>query len=70
MFEPDLASPHLEKLMEDQELPESDRDELRRFAEVLRRRKDRREGKELPPAPEGLRDWLLGKDKLPPLEER
>jgi hypothetical protein len=59
---PDLASQPLEELMEAKNLPEEDRDEVRRFAEFLQRRKDVREGKTLPPAPDGMRDWLLGKE--------
>ena len=59
---PDLGPVKLEELMEAKDLPEEDRDEVRRFAEVLRRRKDKKEGKKLPPAPEGMKDWLLGKD--------
>lgn len=59
---PDNASLPMERRMEEQDLPESDRDELRRFAEVLRRKKDKRDGKTLPPAPDGTIDWLTGKD--------
>ncbi len=59
---PDAASEPMEILMEEEDLPEEDRDEVRRFAEVLRRKKDRDDGKELPPAPEGMKDWLLGTD--------
>lgn len=59
-WEPDPAPLPLEELMEAKDVPEEDRDELRRFAEFLRRRKARRAGEELPPAPEGVRDWLLG----------
>lgn len=61
-FQPDHASEELERLMEDKDLPETDRDEVRRFAEFLRRRADFRAGKQLPPAPQGMKDWLLGKD--------
>jgi hypothetical protein len=61
-WEPDLASPQLEEAMEAHDLPEGDCDEVRRFVEVLRRLRDRRAGKELAPAPEGMRDWILGKD--------
>ena len=64
-FIPDLASSALEEEMEAKELPEEDRDEVRRFAEFLQRRKDFRAGKELPPAPKGMKDWLLGKDVEP-----
>ncbi len=59
---PDMASEETEILMEENDLPEEDRDEVRRFAEFLRRRKDKKDGKELPPAPEGMKDWLLGSD--------
>jgi hypothetical protein len=57
---PDLASPQTEGMMEAQDLPEGDRDQVRRFAEFLRRRKARLAGESLPPAPEGMRAWLLG----------
>lgn len=57
---PDLASVEIEQLMEEKDLSEEDRDEVRRFVECLRRRKEKREGKELPPAPGGMREWLLG----------
>lgn len=59
---PGPAPLEVEELMEARDLPEGDRDEVRRFAEFLRRRKDRKEGKELPPAPPGMREWLLGED--------
>ena len=62
MWEPDLASVELEERMEAQNVPEEDRDEVRRFAEVLRRCKAKREGQSLPPAPEGMKEWLLGSD--------
>ena len=55
---PDAASEPLEETMESQDTPESDRDELRRFSEFLRRRKEHKEGKSLPPAPDGMREWL------------
>ncbi len=61
---PELASHRLETLMESKNLSEEDRDELRRFAAVLARLKDRAGGKTLPPAPEGMRDWLLGRAAL------
>lgn len=60
LWTPEGASPQLEELMEAKDLPEGDRDEVRRFAEFLGRRKDKKEGKELPPAPEGMREWLEG----------
>ena len=59
-WKPDLASVGLEEKMEAQNLPESDRDELRRFAECLARRKAQRAGAVLPPAPKGMREYLLG----------
>ena len=59
-WQPDLASPDLEKAMEAADLPEEDRDEARRFAELLRRRKERRLGNPLPPMPEGMIEWLRG----------
>ena len=62
MFEPIISSVATEEIMERLDLPEGDRDEIRRFAEVLRRRKDRRDDKELAPPPEGMREWLLGKE--------
>ena len=62
MWEPAGAATDLEELMESTDLPEEDRDELRRFAEFLGRVKDKREGKELAPAPEGMRAWLKGED--------
>ncbi len=62
---PDLASVDLEQKMEAENVPEDDRDELRRFEEVLRRRKAKHEGAELPPAPDGMREWLLGADTAP-----
>ncbi len=62
MWKPEKASEDMEKKLEDQQVPEEDRDEVRRLAEFLRRRKAKRNGEELPPAPEGMRDWLLGKE--------
>jgi hypothetical protein len=59
---PDAAPLDLEEKMEARDIPEQDRDEMRRFAEVLRRRKDRREGKTLSPVPPEMIDWLTGKD--------
>lgn len=61
-WKPDGASRDIEEKMEAADLPEGDRDEVRRFAEFLQRRKDHREGKDLPPAPEGMREWLEGKE--------
>lgn len=62
MWMPDFTSVPMEEAMEAKDIPEEDRDEVRRFAEYLRRRKDKREGKPLPPAPDGMREWLLGED--------
>jgi hypothetical protein len=59
---PDMASLELEQLMEEKELPESDRDELRKFSEFLRRRKDKKDGKEVPPLTQQMKDYLLGKE--------
>lgn len=61
-FDPELASPKLETLMESQDVPECDRDELRRFAEFLARRSAKKRGEQLPPAPDGMREWLAGED--------
>lgn len=66
-FEPELASPPVEELMERCEIPESDREEIRRFSQFLHRLKQiddlkaLHKLKELPPAPNGMRDWLNGK---------
>lgn len=46
--------------MEQREIHEEDRDEIRRFAEYLARRKAERDGKNLPPLPDEMRKWLLG----------
>lgn len=59
---PDLADQPIEEAMEAQDVPEGDRDEVRRFAEFLRRRQAKQEGRELPPPPEGMREWLLGEE--------
>lgn len=64
MQEPDLASVGIEEVMEAKDLPESDRDEVRRFAEFLKLRKQRREakarGEEVPPWPQEWADYILG----------
>lgn len=65
-WKPDNASLPLEQEMERKELPEEDRDELRRFAEVLQRRKERAMGNPLLPMPPGMREWLSGDDVEPP----
>lgn len=64
-WEPDLASVEMEEIMEKKDLPESDRDEVRRFAEFLAVRKERLEmmwqdGGPLPPMPEGMEKWVEG----------
>ena len=48
--------------MEALALPASEREEVRRLAEFLKRRRAFQEGQPLPPLPEGMRDWLLGID--------
>ena len=62
-WNPEMASLPLEQLMERQDLPEEDRDELRRFEEVLRRLKVNKEGGKNPPMPDGMKEWLLGEDE-------
>lgn len=63
LWQPDLASPSLEEKMETADLPEGDRDEVRRFAEFLRRKKEFREnGKCVEPPPPEMKAWLLGED--------
>lgn len=61
-WQPDLASPDLEKAMEAADLPEGDRDEVRRFREYLWRKKERALGNPLRPMPEEMIDWLRGQD--------
>ena len=53
---PDLASPEVENLMESQELSESDRDQIRGFAEFLRCIKEKHR------IPEGMKKFALGED--------
>lgn len=60
-WNPSLANLELETLMESQEVDESDRDEVRRFAEFLQRRKDKRDGLAVGPMPNAMRAWLEGK---------
>ncbi len=60
LWKPDGASLDIEQKMEEKEIPEEDRDEVRRFAEFLQRRKDLKDGKKLTPAPEGMKEWLMG----------
>ncbi len=62
-WEPDPASEAMEESMESANLPEEDRDEVRRFAEVLRRIGDKKQGKTLPPMPDGMKEWMLGEDQ-------
>jgi hypothetical protein len=56
---PGNASLTLEKLMEEKNLPEDDRDELRRFEEFLAWRKTRKPGD---PIPDAMRAYILGKE--------
>jgi hypothetical protein len=58
-WKPENASPELEEEMEAKGLPESDRDELRRFSEILRRRKGTPKGQPVP-LTEEMRRWLKG----------
>ena len=60
-WNPEMASLPLEQEMERKELPEEDRDELRRFAEVLRRRKATPKGEAVPLTGE-MKEWLQGKE--------
>jgi hypothetical protein len=59
-WEPGLASNEIEEGMECADVPESDRDEVRRFSEFLQRRTDRKAGIEVGPAPSGMKEWLTG----------
>lgn len=61
---PDMASLKIETLMEENDFPEADRDEVRRFSEVLGRIGNTRNGIKNPPAPDGMKEWLLGKDGM------
>ncbi len=63
---PDAASLEIEQAMEEKDLPESDRDEIRKFGEFLRRRAAKRKGEPLPPLSPEMRAWLLGEDSTPP----
>lgn len=60
MWKPDPASKDIEESMEAKNIPEFDRDEVRRFAEFLGRLRDHRAGKKLPPSPPGMLAWLGG----------
>lgn len=53
-WKPEGASLTMEAEMERQDLPEVDRDEVRRFAEYLRRRHDKE------PIPPYMKPWLEG----------
>jgi hypothetical protein len=63
-WKPDNASLPLEQGMERQDLPEEDRDELRRFAEFLAVQKERKaaraRGEVPPPLPDAMRKYILG----------
>ncbi len=59
MWEPDNASLPLEQLMEEEDLPESDRDEVRRFAEFLALRKQTPKGTPIKITAE-MKRWLTG----------
>lgn len=61
-FEPNLASPEIELQMERENVPESDRDEVRRFSDFLRERKT---PKTMRP---DVKAWVLG--KVPPEDEK
>jgi hypothetical protein len=61
-WEPPMTTPKLESLMEATEVSESDRDEIRGFAEILRRRKCRQEGSEVAPASIEMMQFILGDD--------
>lgn len=61
-WEPPSAQPKLEELMEQRSVDESTRNEIRGFAEILRRRKCRAEGQEVPPASIEMMQYLLGDD--------
>lgn len=71
---PDLAGVELEKRMEARDVPEEDRDEVRRFAEFLRWRKDKQAGKTLEPMSEEMKAWQsassagIGGDCVLPVE--
>ncbi len=48
----------IEEIMESNDIPESDRDEVRTFQEFLQRRKDKRDGKPVAVLSEELKGWL------------
>lgn len=55
-WQPDMASVDMEKKMEDKDLPESDRDEVRRFSEFLRLRKVQTV------ITKEMHNWLIGEE--------
>ena len=57
-WQPELADPRIEKAMELKSIPENDRDEVRRFAEFLRRLKQPTEDRG-PLRPE-MKAFILG----------
>jgi len=59
--EPSLASQEIEELMEGKELPESDRDEVRRAAELFGFIRKKREC-DRSPMPDHMKNLILGKD--------
>jgi hypothetical protein len=63
-WKPDAASEWMERLMEEQDVPEKDRDEVRRFAELLRFRKARKDAKAagapIPSWPSELWAYMMG----------
>jgi hypothetical protein len=59
---PEGASIELEKAMEEKDLHESDRDEVRKWAEMLRRRSAKKKGEELAPMTEEMKKWILGQE--------
>ena len=63
LWQPDPASIDLEEKMESAGLPESDRDEVRRLVEFLRRHQKHLAGETLEPAPAGMLEWLKGEDQ-------
>jgi hypothetical protein len=58
-----MTSLELEQAMEAKNLPESDRDEVRAFTDFLQWRKDKRDGKEVPPLTAEQRARLTGEEQ-------
>lgn len=56
---PDHACEKLEADMEEKNLPESTRDDIRRFCEYLRFKRERLNGDEKA-MPEAMKSWLIG----------